>query len=196
MKTTKYIEDYLEGSISALKKISIKDIEKTIEFLVKLKGRKGRLFLIGVGGSAANCSHAVNDFRKIANIESYTPVDNISELTARTNDDGWDSVFINWLKVSKLSRKDAVMILSVGGGNLEKNISTNIVAALKYAKQVKAYIIGIVSRDGGYTKKVADVCIMIPFVKDEFITPYAESFQALLWHLIVLSPQLRAVKPY
>ena len=191
-----YINEYLGGVLSGVFQLSRQDIANCIKLLVELKKRKGRLFLLGVGGGAANCSHAVNDFRKIANIEAYTPIDNVSELTARTNDDGWKTVFVNWLKVSNLSSKDAIMVLSVGGGNLEKNISPNIVEALKYAKEVKASIIGIVSRDGGYTKKVADVCIMVPVIKDEFITPFAESFQALIWHLIVFSPELRAIKPY
>ncbi len=191
-----YIEQYLHGFINAIFKLDQEEIKKTIALLVSVKKRKGRLFLLGVGGGAANCSHAVNDFRKIANIEAYTPTDNVSELTARTNDDGWETIFINWLKVSKLNKKDAVLILSVGGGNLEKNISHNIVEALKYAKQVKASIIGIVSRNGGYTKEVADCCIMVPVIKDELITPFAESFQALIWHAIVFSPELRAIKPY
>jgi len=191
-----YIEQYLHGFINAIFKLDQEEIKKTIALLVSVKKRKGRLFLLGVGGGAANCSHAVNDFRKIANIEAYTPTDNVSELTARTNDDGWETIFINWLKVSKLNKKDAVLILSVGGGNLEKNISPNIVEALKYAKQVKASIIGIVSRNGGYTKEVADCCIMVPVIKDELITPFAESFQALIWHAIVFSPELRAIKPY
>lgn len=191
-----YIDDYLAGILAAIFKLSKKDIEECINLLIDLKKRNGRLFLLGVGGGAANCSHAACDFRKITNIEAYTPADNVTEITARTNDDGWETIFVNWLKVSQLSSKDAIMVLSVGGGNLEKNISPNIVEALKYAKSVKASVIGIVSRDGGYTKKVADVCIMIPVIKDEFITPFAESFQALIWHLIVFSPQLRAIKPY
>lgn len=193
---TSYIDDYLAGVLAAVYKLSKKDIVDCIELLADLKNRKGRLFLLGVGGGAPNCSHAVNDFRKVANIETYAPTDNVGELTARTNDDGWETIFVNWLKVSNLNSKDAVFILSVGGGNLEKNISVNIVEALKYAKEVKASIIGIVSRDGGYTKRVADVCIMVPVIKDEFITPFAESFQALIWHLLVFSPQLRAIKPY
>lgn len=196
LTTTTYLDDYLGGALSTIFKLSKQEITDSIELLVNLKKRRGRLFLLGVGGGAANCSHAVNDFRKIANIESYAPVDNVSELTARTNDDGWNTIFVNWLKVSRLTSSDMLMVLSVGGGNLEKNISPNIVEALKYAKEVKASVIGIVSRDGGYTKKIADVCIMIPVIKDEFITPYAESFQALIWHLIVFSPQLREIKPY
>lgn len=191
-----YIDDYLGGALTAIFKLSKKEIAESIELLVNLKKRKGRLFLLGVGGGAANCSHAANDFRKISNIETYTPVDNVSELTARINDDGWDTIFVNWLKVSKLNNQDAVMILSVGGGDLEKNISPNIVEALKYAKDIKASVLGIVSRNGGYTKKVADACVMVPIINNDFITPFAESFQALVWHLIVFSPQLREIKPY
>lgn len=191
-----YISEYLGGVLSAIYQLSKKDIFDAIKLLSDVKARGGRLFLLGIGGGASNSSHAVNDFRKIAGIETYTPVDNVSELTARTNDDGWETVFVNWLKISKLRSSDAVMVLSVGGGNLEKNISANIVEALKYAKEVKASILGIVSRDGGYTKKVADVCIMVPVIKDEFITAFAESFQALIWHLLVFSPELREIKPY
>lgn len=195
-ETTKYVEDYLAGVVSALFKLTRKDVEQIIERLVELKKRKGRLFLLGVGGSAANCSHAVNDFRKICTIEAYTPIDNVSELTARTNDDGWDTVFVNWLKGSQLSNKDAVMVFSVGGGNLEKNISANIVRALDFTKKVGSTILGVVSRDGGHTKKVADACVLIPVIAKETITPYAESFQALIWHLIVFHPKLRSIEPY
>ena len=191
-----YTDEYLGGALSAIFQLSKKDINNVIDLLSKIKKDKGRLFLLGVGGSAANCSHAVNDFRKIAGIEAYTPVDNVAELTARTNDDGWATIFVAWLKTSNLSNKDAVMVLSVGGGNLEKNISVNIVEALKYAKSIQAKILGIVSRDGGYTKQVADGCIIIPVIKNEFITPFAESFQALVWHLIVFSPKIRNVEPY
>lgn len=189
-----FSQEYIEGALEALKKIAVEDIDATIEELVALKKRGGRLFLLGVGGSAANCSHAVNDFRKIAGIETYTPVDNVSELTARTNDDGWDTIFTEWLKGSKLSKNDAIMILSVGGGNKEKNVSTNIVSALDYAKKLGTTILGIVSRDGGHTKKVADVCILVPVISDKSITPYAESFQALLWHCFVNYPGLKEIK--
>lgn len=191
---TEYINQYLKGINDVIDQIDRKSIEKTIKLLVKLRDRKGRLFIIGVGGAAANSSHAVNDFRKIAHIETYTPTDNVSELTARTNDDGWDTVFEAWLKVSKLSKKDAIMVLSVGGGNVEKNISVNIVKALNFAKEMGAAILGIVSRDGGHTKKLADTCILIPVVNDQLITAYAESFQATIWHLIVFSPQLQEYK--
>ena len=183
-----YTQEYLDGAQQVLGKLSTDDIDATIEELLNLKKRKGRLFLLGVGGSAANCSHAVNDFRKIAGIECYTPIDNVSELTARTNDDGWDTIFTEWLKGSNLTKSDAVMIFSVGGGNKEKNVSTNIVSALDYSKKIGATILGIVSRDGGHTKKVADVCILVPVITDKTITPYAESFQALLWHGIVNYP--------
>lgn len=185
-----YLNHYLEGIVSVLFRLDKNDMQDMIHQLIELKKRKGRLFLLGVGGSAANCSHAVNDFRKICNIETYTPVDNVSELTARTNDDGWGTVFVNWLKGCNLSKKDAVMVFSVGGGSMEKNVSTNIVYALEYAKKVGAVKLGIVSRDGGYTKQVADVCILIPVIHDESITPYAESFQAVLWHAFANYPEL------
>lgn len=186
-----YINSYLGGALSAIYQLNKQDLKEMILKLEVLKKNKGRLFLIGVGGSAANCSHAVNDFRKIAKIETYAPTDNVSEITARTNDDGWETVFVNWLKVSNLNENDAVMVLSVGGGNLEKNVSVNIVKALEHAKEVKATILGIVSRDGGYTKQVANCCVLVPVVSEGMITPYAESFQALIWHQIVFSPQLR-----
>lgn len=194
--TDNYTNEYLEGAISAIQKLNKQDIKDTISKLAFIKKNKGRLFLIGVGGGAANCSHAVNDFRKIAGIESYTPTDNVAELTARANDDGWETIFVNWLKTSNLNKNDGVMVFSVGGGNVEKNISVNIVKALELAKEVKATILGIVSRDGGYTKKVADSCILVPVISDQYITPYAESLQALIWHLLVFSPQLRSIEPY
>lgn len=185
------LEDYFAGLGTVLNKINTSDIQRIIDHLISLKKQKGRLFLIGVGGSAANCSHAVNDFRKICHIEAYTPTDNVAELTARINDDGWDSIFSNWLKESNLNKKDVVLVFSVGGGNIKKNISTNIVEALKYAKSKKSTILGIVSRDGGYTKKVADVCMLIPIVSEATITPYAETFQAVIWHAIVNYPELQ-----
>src|SRR3989338_6876857 len=187
-----YISDYIKNTIDAVNKLDITAISKAIQEIIKLKKRKGRLFLLGVGGSGANCSHAVNDFRKICHIESYTPLDNVAELTARTNDDGWNSVFVNWLKVSRLSKIDVVMVFSVGGGNLKKNTSVNIVNALKYSKSIGARIIGIVSRDGGFTKKVADVTIMIPVISEDTITPFAESLQAVIWHAMVNHPELKS----
>ncbi len=162
------------------------------DLLANLRQRSGRLFLLGVGGSAGNCSHAVNDFRKICGIEAYAPTDNVSELTARTNDEGWATVFSEWLKVSKLNPKDMVFIFSVGGGNLEKNVSPNLVSALQLAKEVGAQIIGIVGRDGGYTAKVADACAIVPTVNPDTITPHAEAFQAVIWHLLVSHPKLKA----
>jgi D-sedoheptulose 7-phosphate isomerase len=167
-------------------------IENMVDCLATLRARGGRLFLLGVGGSAANCSHAVNDFRKIVGIEAYTPTDNVSELTARINDDGWDSVFANWLKGSRLTEKDVVLVFSVGGGDLERNISPNLVRALQYAKTVGAAICGIVGRNGGYTAVVADVCVIVPTINNETITPHTEAFQAVVWHLLVSHPKLRA----
>jgi D-sedoheptulose 7-phosphate isomerase len=166
-------------------------IETMADLLAGIKQKGGRLFFIGVGGSAGNCSHAVNDFRKIVGIESYAPTDNVSELTARTNDEGWASVFVEWLKVSRLTAKDGVVVFSVGGGNLEKNISPNLVTALQYAKSVGAKIAGIVGRDGGYTAKVADACVIIPTVNPETVTPHSEAFQAVVWHLLVSHPKLK-----
>jgi D-sedoheptulose 7-phosphate isomerase len=152
----------------------------------------GRIFFLGVGGSAGNCSHAVNDFRKIVGIESYAPTDNVSELTARTNDEGWASVFVEWLKTSKLQAKDALFVFSVGGGNLEKNVSPNLVLALQLAREVGAKVTGVVGRDGGYTAKVADACVIVPTVNPETITPHSEAFQAVIWHLLVSHPKLKA----
>lgn len=186
-----YMSDYFAMVRTVTDDLSRKDIEDTINQLVDLKKRGGRLFFLGIGGSAGNCSHAVNDFRKIANIESYAPTDNVSELTARANDDGWDTIFSNWLKGSHFTKNDAVFVLSVGGGNLEKNVSTNIVKALQYAKEVDATILGIVSRDGGYTRKVASTSILVPVSRADLITPIAEAFQAVIWHLIATHPKLR-----
>lgn len=189
--THNFIHDYLDDAKKVIDLISRDEIKKTIEIIINIKKQEGRLFFLGVGGSGANCSHAVNDFRKIGGIETYTVVDNVSELTARINDEGWDTAFAEWLKGSKLSDKDGIVILSVGGGNIEKNISTNIVHAINYAKKIGAKILGIVSRDGGYTRKNADQSILIPVISGEMVTPYAESFQALIWHLIVNHPGIR-----
>jgi D-sedoheptulose 7-phosphate isomerase len=152
----------------------------------------GRLFILGVGGSAANASHAVNDFRKIAGIEAYAPTDNVSELTARTNDEGWDTVFAQWLRGSRLTARDVLLVFSVGGGSVQKNVSANLVAALQYGRQVGAGILGIVGRDGGYTAKVADACVIVPTVNPLHVTPHAEAFQAVVWHLVVSHPALKA----
>ena len=183
-----YIELYLSEVVEITLKIDKKEIAKAVNILLKLKERNGRLFFLGVGGGAGNASHAVNDFRKIAGIESYTPTDNVSELTARVNDDGWDTVFINWLKGSKLNSNDCIFVFSVGGGNDEKNISVNLVKALQYSKKIGSDIIGVVGRDGGYTAQAAKACIVIPSLDKDTITPHTESFQAVLWHLIVSHP--------
>lgn len=192
-KVTSYsfTNDYYSKVAKVAATINKQDIARMMDLLVDVKKRGGRLFLLGVGGSAANCSHAVNDFRKICNIETYAPVDNVSELTARTNDEGWDVVFINWLKGSRLKKEDAIMVFSVGGGNVEKNVSPNIVKALQYAKEIGTSIMGVVSRDGGYTKQVADACVLVPVIDEENITPLAESFQAVVWHGMVNYPELR-----
>lgn len=186
-----YIKKYLEQSSKIALMLDQNAILKAVEILKAVRENKGRLFILGVGGSAGNASHAVNDFRKIACIEAYTPTDNVSELTARVNDDGWNSVFSNWLKVSNLNSRDALLIFSVGGGNVEKNISVNLVMALKLAKQTGARVIGVVSRDGGYTKEVADACILIPTLSSETVTPHAEEFQAIVWHLLVSHPEIQ-----
>jgi len=163
-----------------------------VSLLLDLRGRGGRLFFLGVGGSAANASHAVNDFRKIAGFEAYAPTDNVSELTARINDESWESVFVSWLTGSRLSARDMVFVLSVGGGDLERNISPNLVRALQYAKKVGTTVCGIVGRAGGYTAQVADACIIVPTINPHTVTPHAESFQAVIWHLLVSHPSLRA----
>ena len=187
-----YSQQHLNESIDIIQQIDANQIEKMADLLAKVKTDGGRIFFLGVGGSAGHCSHAVNDFRKIVGIESYAPTDNVSELTARTNDEGWATIFVEWLKISKLLAKDAVFIFSVGGGNLEKNISPNLVEALKYAKAVGAKITGVVGRDGGYTAQVADVCLVIPTVNPENVTPHSEAFQAVIWHLLVSHPKLKA----
>lgn len=176
------------------KNIDHEAIENLVQLLVELRQARGRLYILGVGGSAANATHAVNDFRKITNIESYTPIDNVAELTARVNDDGWETVFEGWLKNVRLNEKDCILILSVGGGDAEKNVSANLVRAIDYAKQVGAKIAGIVGPRGGYTAKMADVHIKIPEGHSERITPHTESFQAVVWHLLVSDPRLKAVQ--
>lgn len=186
-----YAQQHLNESIEIIKKLDVAAIEKMADLLAAVKAEGGRIFFLGVGGSAGNCSHAVNDFRKIVEIESYAPTDNVSELTARTNDDGWASIFAGWLKISKLTKKDAVFIFSVGGGNLEKNISPNLVEALKYAKTVGAKITGVIGRDGGYTAQVADTCVIVPTVNADNVTPHSEAFQAVVWHLLVSHPKLK-----
>ena len=186
-----FAEEYLEDAIQIIKKLDTKLIEQFAVLLAELRDRNGRLFFLGVGGSAANCSHAVNDFRKIAGIECYTPTDNVSELTARVNDDGWETVFSNWLRISRLRAEDMLFVFSVGGGNKEKNISPNLVEALEYGKSIGCKVIGIVGRDGGYTAKVADYCIIVPTMSPGTVTPQSEAFQAVIWHLLVSHPRLK-----
>jgi D-sedoheptulose 7-phosphate isomerase len=183
---------HFEETIEIAKAIDHLKIEKMVDLLAAIKASGGRLFVLGVGGSAANSSHAVNDFRKLANIETYAPSDNVAELTARTNDEGWDTIFSGWLRVSKLSSKDCLFILSVGGGNKENNVSVNLIQAIDLAKEVGAKVTGIVGRDGGYTAKKADVCVVIPNLSPGSVTPHAESFQSVIWHLMVSHPKLKS----
>lgn len=187
-----YAAQHMKEAVEIIQKMDVSDIEKMADLLATVKADGGRIFFLGVGGSAGNCSHAVNDFRKIVGIESYAPTDNVSELTARTNDEGWATVFVEWLKISKLQPKDALFIFSVGGGNLEKNISPNLVEAIKLAKSVGAKVTGVVGRDGGYTAQAADACVIVPTVNPETITPHSEAFQAVVWHLLVSHPKLKA----
>ena len=186
-----YSDHHLAEAIEIIKKIETKQIEKIVDLILNVRNEKGRIFFLGVGGSAGNCSHAVNDFRKIVGIESYAPTDNVSELTARTNDEGWSTIFSEWLKVSNLNPKDLIFVFSVGGGNIEKNISPNLVEALNYGKSIGCKLVGVVGRDGGYTTKVADACVIIPTVNEKTITPHTEAFQAVVWHLIVSHPKLK-----
>jgi D-sedoheptulose 7-phosphate isomerase len=189
-----YAEKHLEEVSRIVAALDVPAIEKMAALLGDLRTRGGRLFFLGVGGSAANCSHAVNDFRKIAGIEAYTPVDNVSELTARTNDEGWQTVFVTWLKGSRLQSKDMICVFSVGGGSLDNNISPNLVLALQHAREVGAQIIGVVGRDGGYTAKVADACVIVPTVNADTVTPHAEAFQAVIWHLLVSHPAVKTAQ--
>jgi D-sedoheptulose 7-phosphate isomerase len=187
-----YSHKHLAEAVEIANKLDCEAIERIADLLADVREKEGRLFFLGVGGSAGNCAHAVNDFRKIVGIESYAPTDNVSELTARTNDEGWETIFVEWLKVSRLKPNDALFVLSVGGGNLERNVSPNLVAAVKYAKEVGARVVGIVSRDGGYTAQAADACVIVPVVNPETVTPHAEAFQAVIWHLLVSHPKLKA----
>ena len=189
-----HISNYFNLIPELVEKINKTQINKAVDLLSSVKKRKGRIFLLGVGGSAGNCSHAVNDFRKICEIETYTPTDNVSELTARINDDGWDSSFRNWLEISQLNSKDVLFIFSVGGGNQQKKVSVNLIKAIDYAKTKKSKILGIVGRDGGYTAKKGDAVIIIPTVDKKLITPYAESFQSVIWHCLVTHPKLQSKK--
>ena len=191
---TEFVRQHLSEAAEILGRLDADAIERTAVLLAELRERGGRLFLLGVGGSAANCSHAVNDFRKICGIEAYAPTDNVSELTARTNDEGWPSVFVEWLKVSRLRADDAVLVFSVGGGDAERNVSANLVSALQHAKSVGAKIAGVVGRDGGYTARVADACVIVPTVNAASVTPHTEAFQAVIWHLLVSHPKLKVAQ--
>jgi len=190
-----FTDQYLAEANQIIEQLDKECIERAVDLLVQTRARGGRLFILGVGGSAANASHAVNDFRKLVNLETYTPTDNVSELTARTNDEGWASVFEGWLHVSRLRENDLVLVFSVGGGSAEQNISPNLIAALRYAKQVGARIIGVVGRDGGYTAQVADACVIVPTINPAHVTPHTEAFQAVIWHLLVSHPKLKAAPP-
>ncbi len=187
-----FARDYLAQAGEIIAKLDVDVIEKIAGLLGDLQRRGGRLFVLGVGGGAGHASHAVNDFRKLAGIEAYAPTDNVSELTARVNDEGWESVFAGWLKVSRLRRGDMVFVFSVGGGSLERNISANLVRALEYAREVGATVCGVVGRDGGYTAKVADACVIVPTVDPSTVTPHTEAFQAVIWHLLVSHPAVQA----
>lgn len=186
-----HISNYFDEAIQIAKKIDFATLEGITNALVALREHGGRLFILGVGGSAANASHAVNDFRKLCGIETYAPTDNVSELTARTNDEGWDTVFVEWLRISHLSEKDAVMVFSVGGGNIEYNVSINLISAIDEAKNCGAIILGIVGRDGGYVKKVGDHVLVIPTVEPQHVTPHTEAFQSVVWHCLVSHPKLQ-----
>lgn len=187
-----YSEKHLKQTGEIVTKIDTNIVETMADILAEIKATGGRLFFLGVGGSAGNCSHAVNDFRKIVGIECYAPTDNVSELTARTNDEGWSTIFVEWLKISKLKSTDAVFVFSVGGGSVENNISPNLVNALEFSKQVGSKVLGIVGRDGGFTATVADACCIIPTVDAQTVTPHSEAFQAVIWHLLVSHPKLKS----
>jgi D-sedoheptulose 7-phosphate isomerase len=187
-----YSDQHLDETARILEQLDRAAIERVAQLLASVRARGGRLFFLGVGGSAANCSHAVNDFRKLAGFEAYAPTDNVAELTARTNDEGWDTVFVEWLKGSRLRRDDGIFVLSVGGGSLEPSVSPNLVRALQLARQIGAAIVGVVGRDGGYTAQLADACVIVPTVNPETVTPHAEAFQAVVWHLLVTHPLLKA----
>jgi D-sedoheptulose 7-phosphate isomerase len=187
-----YTQKYIEEAVQILRQLDHTTIDRVLDLLVDVRTRGGRVFFLGVGGGAGRASHAVNDFRKIAGIECYAPTDNVSELTARINDDGWETSYRNWLRGSRLNSRDMVFIFSVGGGDVERNVSANLVRALQYAKEIGAKICGVVGRDGGFTAQVADACVLIPVVNSETITPHTESFQTIVWHLLVSHPKLKA----
>ena len=189
-----YTDEHLKEAAKIAELLNRKSIDNMVDIICSIRQKGGRLFFLGVGGGAGNATHAVNDFRKIAGIESYSPLDNVSELTARINDDGWEGAFVEWLKISRLNNNDGIFIFSVGGGNEEKGVSVNLVRALQYAKEAGAKILGIVGRDGGYTAQVADGCVIIPTVNTTSVTPHTEAFQAVVWHLIVSHPKLKAAE--
>ncbi len=189
-----FIKSFFEEASQICTQIDLNEIEKLVQGLHRIRETGGRLFFLGVGGSAGNASHAVNDFRKLCGIETYTPTDNVSELTARTNDEGWKTVFVEWLKISKLCKADAIFILSVGGGNAEKNVSANLISSIKLAKNCGAKVFGIVGREDGYTYKEADVCVLIPAINDSLVTPHSEAFQSVVWHCLVSHPDLQVNK--
>jgi D-sedoheptulose 7-phosphate isomerase len=191
---TTFSAQFLAEAHRVIDGLDVEAIERAVDILAKTRASGGRLFILGVGGSAGNASHAVNDFRKIVGLEAYAPTDNVSELTARTNDEGWDTIFSEWLKVSKLQPGDTILVFSVGGGNVEKNVSPNLVKALQYAKEVGSKVIGVVGRDGGYTGQVADAAVIVPVVNPDNITPHSEAFQAVVWHLMVSHPALKAAQ--
>lgn len=186
-----FVEQHLNEAALILQQIDRAAIEAVVDVLAGVRERGGRLFFLGVGGSAGNCGHAVNDFRKLAGFEAYAPTDNVSELTARTNDEGWETVFVAWLRGSRLRKEDAVFVFSVGGGSLERNISPNLVRALQFAKEIGSAVVGVVGRDGGFTASVADACVIVPTVNPDTVTPHAEAFQAVVWHLLVSHPRLK-----
>src|SRR5689334_9161758 len=186
-----HASQFLDEARRVIDGLDVGAIERMAELIDQARGRGGRLFILGVGGSAGNASHAVNDFRKIVGIEAYAPTDNVSELTARTNDEGWATIFVEWLRVSRLRAEDLILVLSVGGGSLEKNVSPNLVTALQYAREVGTPVIGIVGRDGGYTAKVAEACAIVPTVNPDHVTPHSEAFQAVVWHLLVSHPRVK-----
>jgi D-sedoheptulose 7-phosphate isomerase len=189
-----FTTQFLAEASQIIAKLDVDAIEKAVEKLLEVRTRGGRLFFLGVGGSAANASHAVNDFRKIGGFEAYAPTDNVSELTARTNDESWESVFASWLKGSRLNKNDGIVVFSVGGGDLEKNVSPNLVRAVELAKEVGATVVGIVGRNGGYTAQVADACVIVPVVNPTHVTPHSEAFQAVVWHLFVSHPALKVAQ--
>ena len=186
-----YTQQHLEETVSIVQRLDVAAIEKLVDVVAQIQAAAGRIFFLGVGGSAGNCSHAVNDFRKLLGIECYAPTDNVSELTARINDEGWESAYAGWLEVSRLNARDAVFILSVGGGSLERNLSVNLVAAVNHARRTGAKIVGILGRDGGHTARLADASVIIPTVNPQSITPHCEALQAVIWHLLVSHPRLK-----